>query len=64
MQDFFDNPTFDRSAKSLSSRKLNVYRRSPHAWMRELAKQIDEGILPPSSIDRLPMEMALRREER
>jgi hypothetical protein len=52
------------TAKSETSRRLNYYRNGRQPWMRELAKQIDDGVLPPSAVFTLPRKMSLRREDR
>jgi hypothetical protein len=39
------------------ARQLVMFRNSSEEWMRELARQVDDGILPPSVLDTLPRDM-------
>lgn len=46
-----------RKTKKAAARQLGMYRNSSEEWMRELARQVDEGVLPQSALDRLPRAM-------
>jgi len=42
------------------ARQLAMFRNSSEEWMRELARQVDDGILPHSVLDTLPREMRVK----
>jgi hypothetical protein len=50
------DPIVPKSRRA-ARRQLGMYRNSSEAWMRELARQVDEGVLPASALDTLPRQM-------
>ena len=56
-KDIEDEESRDVTQNAEARRRLRFYRNSREEWMRELAQQIDEGVLPISAVMNVPPAM-------
>ena len=56
-KDIEDEESRDFTQNAEARRRLRFYRNSREEWMRELAQQIDEGVLPISAAMNVPPAM-------
>jgi hypothetical protein len=56
-KDIEDEESRDFTQNAEARRRLRFYRNSREEWMRELAQQIDEGVLPISAVMNVPPAM-------
>jgi hypothetical protein len=56
-KDLEDAESRDFTSNAEARRRLRYYRNSKEDWMRDLAQQIDEGVLPLSAVMRVPPAM-------
>ena len=56
-KDIEDEESRDFAQNAEARRRLRFYRNSREEWMRELAQQIDEGVLPISAVMNVPPAM-------
>lgn len=56
-KDIEDEESRDFTNNAEARRRLRFYRNANEEWMRELAQQIDEGVLPISAVMTVPPNM-------